>query len=36
MSIKEIRYEGVDWIHLTHDRDKWWGPVTISMNIRVL
>jgi hypothetical protein len=23
MGIREIEWEGVDWIHLAHDRDQW-------------
>jgi hypothetical protein len=23
MNVREIRREGVDWMHLAHDRDKW-------------
>jgi hypothetical protein len=26
MDMKEIRREGVDWIHVVQDRDRWWAP----------
>jgi hypothetical protein len=25
MDLREMGYEGVDWIHLAQDRDQWWG-----------
>jgi hypothetical protein len=25
MHLREIGWEGVDWIHLAQDRDQWWG-----------
>jgi hypothetical protein len=28
MDLKEIRFGGVDWIHLAQDRDQWWALVT--------
>jgi hypothetical protein len=28
-------WEGVDWIHLTLDRDQWWALVNTVMNLRV-
>jgi hypothetical protein len=36
MDRKEIGWEGVDWIHLTHDRDQWWALPNTVMNLRVL
>jgi hypothetical protein len=35
MNLREIMLEGVDWIHLTQDRDQWWGFVNIVMNPQV-
>jgi hypothetical protein len=35
MNLREIGWEGVDWIHLAQDREQWWAPVTTVMNIRV-
>jgi len=26
----------MDWIDLTHDRDRWWALVNAVMNVRVL
>jgi hypothetical protein len=34
--LKEIRYEGVDWIDLCHDRDIWRVVVNTIINVRVL
>jgi hypothetical protein len=28
--------EGVDWMLLTEDRDKWWALVNVVMNLQVL
>jgi len=28
-------WEGVDWIHLTQNRDWWWAVVNMVMNIWV-
>jgi hypothetical protein len=33
--LREIEWEGVDWIHLAQDRDQWWAPVNTVMNFRV-
>jgi hypothetical protein len=35
MELREIEWEGVDWIHLAQDRDKWWAVVNTVMNVRV-
>jgi len=35
MELREIRYDGSDWIHLAEDRDPWWSPVNTLMNLRV-
>jgi hypothetical protein len=36
MNLREIvgGGEGVDWMHLTHDRDQWRDVVNTVMNIR--
>jgi hypothetical protein len=33
LDIKETGWEGVDWIHLTQDRDWWWAPVNMVINV---
>jgi hypothetical protein len=33
--LKEIRYEGVDWIQLAQDRVQLWAVVNTVMNFRV-
>jgi hypothetical protein len=33
--IKEIRYEGVDWIHLAQDTVQWRTLVNTIMNFRI-
>jgi hypothetical protein len=35
MDRKEIRWEGVDWIHLTHYRNQEWDLLNTAMNRRV-
>jgi hypothetical protein len=36
MDFWEIGWEGVDWIHLAQDRDKWWALVNTVMNLPVI
>jgi hypothetical protein len=31
--LKEIGWEGVDFIHLAQDRDQWWAFVNTIMNL---
>jgi hypothetical protein len=35
IDLQEIRWNGVDWIHLAHDRDLWQALVNTAMNLRV-
>jgi hypothetical protein len=35
MDLTEIGWEGVDWIHLAEDRDRWWAVVNTVMNLQV-
>jgi len=35
VDLKEIGWEGVDWIHLAQDRDQWRGLVNTVMNFQV-
>jgi hypothetical protein len=35
MDLREIRWDGMDWIDLAQDRDKWRHLVNIVMNLRV-
>jgi hypothetical protein len=35
MDLREIVWEGVDWIHLAQNRDQWWALVNVVMNLRV-
>lgn len=32
---KDIGWEGVNWIHLAEDRDKWWDLVNMIMNRQI-
>jgi hypothetical protein len=32
MGLKEIGWEGLNWIHLAQDGDKWWALVNSVMN----
>jgi hypothetical protein len=36
MDLKEIGWEGMDWIHLAYDRDQWQTLVYIVVNLWVL
>jgi hypothetical protein len=35
MDLKEIRWKGVEWIHLAQDRVQWQAPVNVVMNLLV-
>jgi hypothetical protein len=35
MDLREIGWDGVDWIELAQDRDQWMALVNMVMNIRV-
>jgi len=36
MDLREIGWEGVDWLHLAEDRDQWQALVNMVMNFQVL
>jgi hypothetical protein len=36
MDLREVGLEGVDWIRLSQDRDRWRAIVNAVMNLRVL
>jgi hypothetical protein len=36
MNLRDIDLEGVDWIRLSQDRDRWRVVVSAVMNLRVL
>jgi hypothetical protein len=36
MDLREIGWEGVEWIHLAKDRDCWQAVVNVEMNVWVL
>jgi hypothetical protein len=36
IDLRGIGWEGVDWIRLTQDRDRWGAVVNSIMNLRVL
>jgi hypothetical protein len=36
MDLRDIGLEGVDWIRLSQDRDRWRAVVSAVMNLRVL
>jgi len=35
MVLREIGWEGVQWMHLAQDRDQWRAAVNTTMNLRV-
>jgi hypothetical protein len=35
MDLREIRWDGVDWIDLAQDRDQWRALVNTVLNLRV-
>jgi hypothetical protein len=35
MNVREIGWNGMDWINLAQDRDHWTVPVNTAMNLRV-
>ncbi|KAJ4426792.1 hypothetical protein ANN_26591 [Periplaneta americana] len=35
VDLREVGYDGRDWINLAHDRDQWWAFVRAAMNLRV-
>jgi hypothetical protein len=34
MDLREIRWDGVDWIDMAQDRDQWRALVNMVMNLR--
>jgi len=34
MDLNEMVWDGVDWIHLTQNRDQWWAAVNMVMNLQ--
>jgi hypothetical protein len=36
MGLQEVEWEGMDWIDLAQDRDRWQALVNVVMNLRVL
>jgi hypothetical protein len=35
MDLREIGWDGIDWIHLAQDRDQWRALVNTVINLRV-
>jgi hypothetical protein len=35
MNLREVEWEGVDWMHLSQDRDQWQALVNTVINLRV-
>jgi hypothetical protein len=36
MHLRQVGWEGIDWIDLAQYRDRWWAVVNAVMNFRVL
>jgi len=34
MGLREIGWEGMDWMHLAQVRDQWWALMNTAMNLR--
>jgi len=35
MDLRKIVWDGVDWVHLAQDRDRWRAVVNTVMNLRI-
>jgi hypothetical protein len=35
IDLREVGWEGMDWMHLTENWDQWWTVVKTVMNFRV-
>jgi hypothetical protein len=35
MHLLEVRFEGMDWIELAQDKERWWALVNSVMNFGV-
>jgi len=35
MDLQEVGFEGIDWINVADDRDRWWALVNVVMNLLV-
>jgi hypothetical protein len=35
MDLREINWEGVDWIHLAEDKNQWWALVYTALKLRL-
>jgi hypothetical protein len=35
MDLEEVGWDGVDWIDMAQDRDRWWALVNVIMNLQV-
>jgi hypothetical protein len=35
MALKAVRWEVMDWIHLTVYKNQWWIPLNMAMNLQV-
>jgi hypothetical protein len=36
MNLRDIKWDGIDWIDLVQDRDQWRDIVNMVMNLQVL
>jgi hypothetical protein len=35
LDLQDVGCEGMDWIDVTQDRERWWALVNAAMNLRI-
>ena len=34
MDLQEVGWEGMEWVYLAQDRERWWALVNVVMNLQ--